>query len=173
MRDIARGTVTIDHPQRRFAGIGQLVKNAGRNVDSFAGADAAALLAEAHFAGAFNDKVDLFLLLVMPRDLSAVRFERDIPHREIDGLNRARAADKILRAPSRGIGAASDLRKVCDDHVLQINHRLTRASREGPAAPVKPLPRDGRFARFLRSGLQMSPPDRKTLAGSARIWASC
>src|SRR5580700_5263506 len=116
MRHIARGPVTINHPQRRLANVGELMKNARRNIDSLAGSEPHPLLATAHFAGAFDDKVDFFLLLIMPGNLSAMRFEGDVAHRKISSLNRARPADKILRAPSCRISAAGDLREVCDDH---------------------------------------------------------
>ena len=65
----------------------------------------------------------------MPGHLSAIRFERDIAHGKISGLNRARATDQILRTPSSGIGPARDLREVCDDHDLDKSSRLVKVMR--------------------------------------------
>ena len=75
-----------------------------------------ALFAEAHFAGAFDDEVDLFLLLVVPGHLAAVGLQRDVADGEVGGLDGADAPDQVLRAAPRGIGASCNLRKIGDGH---------------------------------------------------------
>ena len=113
---VARRAVAVDHAQRRVAGIGQLMKDLRRDVDGLPGRHVDALFAQAHLARAFDDEVDLLLLLVVPRHLAAVRLERDVAHREIGGLNGARAADQVLRAPARRIRSPGNLRKIGNDH---------------------------------------------------------
>src|SRR5271157_3162061 len=69
---VAGGPVAVEHAQRRAADVGQLVKYLMRNVDGLPGVQRHALLAEAHFTGALDDEVDLFLLLIVPRHLPPV-----------------------------------------------------------------------------------------------------
>ena len=90
------------------------------NEDGLAGVHRDALLAEAHFARAFDDEVDLLLLLVVPGHLAAVGLESHVPHRKIGRLDGAHAPDQILRAATRRIRAPGDLCKVSDDHVCEI-----------------------------------------------------
>ena len=80
---IAGRTVAVDHAHRSVAGVGQLVEDAWRNVDGLPGLHGDALLAQAHLARALDDEIDLFLLLVVPRHLAAVRLQRDVAHREV------------------------------------------------------------------------------------------
>ena len=82
--------------------------------------DRAAFLAEAHLPLAFDDEVDFFLLLVVPRDLSPVWLERDIAHGEVGRLDRGHSPDKVLRAAPRGIGAALDFSEVGDGHEKKV-----------------------------------------------------
>ena len=70
---VARRAVAVEHPQRRVADVGQLVKHPRRDVGGLAGRETSALFAQAHLARAFDDEVDFFLLLVVPRHLAAVR----------------------------------------------------------------------------------------------------
>src|ERR1019366_8669901 len=69
---VAGRPVAVEHAQRRVADVGQLVKDPVRNVDGLPGMQHRALLAQAHFSGSFDDEVDLFLLLVVPRHLPPV-----------------------------------------------------------------------------------------------------
>ena len=73
---------------------------------------------------AFHDEVNLLLLLVVPRHLAAVRFQRHLPHGEIRGLDGADAAHQVLRAAARRIRPAGDLREIRDDHdfLLSVTH---------------------------------------------------
>ena len=98
------------------AGIGELVKHARRNVDRLAGVDRHAFLAEAHFAGALHDEVDLLLLLVVPGHLAAIGLERDVPEGKVGGLDGAGAAHQVLRAAPRRVRAAGNGGKIGDDH---------------------------------------------------------
>src|SRR5579871_935964 len=110
------------------------MKDAMRNVDCLAGGHRPAFLAETHLARAFDDEVDLFLVLIMPGDLSAVGLERHMPHRKIGCLDGTRAPNQVLCAPARGIGAARCFGKVSDDHVFAFGlpeNRLQRRERSG------------------------------------------
>ncbi len=120
MRHVAGRSVTVDHAARRFANIGQLMEHARRNVDGLSGVQNGALLAQAHLRRSFDEEVDLFLLLVVPGHLPAVRFQRDVAHGKIRRLDRARAAHQVLRAPPRGIHAAGDLREIGNNHEARI-----------------------------------------------------
>src|SRR5215472_17978744 len=82
MSDVAGRTVAVDHAQRRGAGVGELMEDAGRDVDGLASANRGALFAEAHFAFALHNEVDLLLLLVVPRHLAAGGLESDVSHGE-------------------------------------------------------------------------------------------
>ena len=79
-----------------------------------------ALLAQAHLAFAFDDEVDFFLLLVVPRHLSAVGLERDVAHREVRRLDGARAPDQVLRAAARRIRPARDIAEIGNDHSASL-----------------------------------------------------
>ena len=46
-----------------------------------------AFSAETHFAGAFEDKIDFFLLLVVPGHLAALGLEHDVADGEVLGLD--------------------------------------------------------------------------------------
>jgi len=116
MGDIARGSVDIDHAQRYIADVGELVEDAAGDIHGLSGGDGGALFAEAHFSSAFDDKVDLFLLLIVPGDLAAIGFECDVSCRESRGLDGAGSADEILCAAASGVGATGDLGEIGDDH---------------------------------------------------------
>src|SRR6185312_527887 len=106
MRDISGGPITVNHLQWSAAGVRKLVKHAGRNVDGLPGGDGLTFLAEAHFAGSFENEINFFLLLVMPRHLTAVGIERYVAQREVGGLNRAEPADHVLCQAPRRIATA-------------------------------------------------------------------
>src|SRR3954470_8143441 len=74
VRNIARGSVTVDHRERGISGVCQLMKNARRNIDSLSARNDGAFGAEAHFARTFQDEIDFFLFLVVPRHLSTIGF---------------------------------------------------------------------------------------------------
>lgn len=132
------------------------MKNAGWDINRLPGTESDAFLAQAHFTGAFDDKVDLFLLLIMPGHLSSIRFERNVAHRKISGLNRARAADKILRAPFSGISPARDLREVCDDHGLDKSTRLEEPCRNfSPSAGEQPFETTNIAHNFKENTMRM------------------
>src|ERR1017187_1322498 len=114
--DIAGGSVAVEHAQRGIADIGQLVEDLVRDVDGLPGVERHALFAEAHFAGAFDDEVDFFLLLVVPRHLPAVGLQGDVADGKISGLDGAGAPDQVLGAAPRGISASRDLGKIGDGH---------------------------------------------------------
>src|ERR1019366_5397325 len=103
---VAGRSVAIEHAQRGVADVGQLVELPVRNVDGLSGVQRHALLAEAHFAGAFDDEVDLFLFLVVPGHLPAVGLQGHVADGEVGGLYGARAPHQVLRAAPRG-GSAS------------------------------------------------------------------
>src|SRR4051812_37199150 len=75
VRDVAGRAEAIDHPQRGVADVGELMEDAGWNVDRLSARDGLALLAEAHLARPFDDEIDLLLVLVMPRHLPTARVE--------------------------------------------------------------------------------------------------
>src|ERR1035437_4268301 len=94
---IAGGSVAVEHTQRGVADVGQLVEDQVRDVDGLPGGEGHAFFAEAHFAGAFDDEVDFFLLLVVPRHLPPVGLQGDVADGKIRGLDGARAPDQVLR----------------------------------------------------------------------------
>ena len=87
-----------------------------RDVDGLAGSERHALFAEAHFARAFDDEVDFFLLLVVPRHLAAVGLQGDVADGKVGRLDGAHAPDQVLRAAPRGISASCNLGKIGDGH---------------------------------------------------------
>src|SRR3569833_392144 len=95
---IAGRPIAINHAHRSRAGVGELMKDMRWDVDGLARLNGHALFAEAHLAGAFNDEVDLFLVLVVPWHLPAVRRERDVAHGEVGSLDATRSADEIQSA---------------------------------------------------------------------------
>src|SRR5579871_173496 len=116
MCDVTGGSIAIDHAQRSGADIGELMKDSRRNVYGLASRERGPFVAQAHFALAFQYEVDFFLLLVVPRDLAAVRFERYVAERKCRRLDGAGASDYILRAAPRGIRSSGDLCKIRDGH---------------------------------------------------------
>src|ERR1039457_1556280 len=109
-------SVAIDHSQRNRADIRQLMEHAPWNVHSLTGSERHLLIAQAHLALALQNQVDFFLILVVPRHLSAVRFKRDVAQRRGFRLNRTRASHQVLSAPPGRISSSSDLGKIRDDH---------------------------------------------------------
>ena len=106
---VARRAVAVEHAQRRVADIGQLMEDLVRDVHRLPGVHDGALLAEAHFARALDDEIDLLLVLIVPGHLAAVGFQGDVAHGKMSGLDGAHAPDQVLRAPPRGIRPACDL----------------------------------------------------------------
>src|ERR1039457_2736915 len=113
---VAGRPVAVEHAQRRVADVGQLVKYLMRDVDGLPGVQRHALLAQAHFTGAFDDEVDFFLLLVVPRHLPPVGLQGDVADGKVGGLDGAHAPDQVLRAAPRGISASCNLSKIGDGH---------------------------------------------------------
>ena len=71
-----------------------------------------------HFTCAFDDEVNLLLLLVVPRNLSAVGLESHVAHGECAGLNGAGSADQVLCSAPCRVGTAGDLGKIGNNHML-------------------------------------------------------
>ena len=92
------------------------MEDAPWNVHSLTGSERHLLIAQAHLALALQNQVDFFLILVVPRHLSAVRFKRDVAQRKGFRLNRTRASHQVLSAPPGRISSSSDLGKIRDDH---------------------------------------------------------
>ena len=118
VRHIAGRTVTVNHPQGGGAGVGELVENRGGNIDGLACFDRASFRAQAHLTLALENQVNLFLLLIVPRDLAAMGLERDAPHREIFCLDRAGSPYQILRSAPRRISAAGNFCEVGNGHCV-------------------------------------------------------
>ncbi len=76
MRNIPGRPVTINHDHRPGACIRELMENFWRYIDSLSCSNFGPFLSEAHLTATFEDQINLFLLLVMPRHLSAVCVER-------------------------------------------------------------------------------------------------
>ncbi len=135
MRHVARRTVTVDHAQRRVTDVRELVKHARRNVYGLSSRDRHTFITEAHFAASFQDEVDLFLLLVMPRYLPSQRFERDVPQREIRRLNGAGTPDNVLRQTPGRIAASSNAGQVCNNHSTSISQFVRLPRKTGGKTP--------------------------------------
>ena len=114
--DIAGRTIDVDHSHGLVSGIGQLVKNFGGNEDRLAGSDGFAFFAETHFPFAFDDEVNLFLFLIVPRDLSAFGFEGDVAHGKVFGLHGGDASHEVLSASASWIGAALNFAEIGNCH---------------------------------------------------------
>jgi hypothetical protein len=56
---------------RHIAGVGELMEHSPWDIHSLSRAYCPALLSKTHFPSSIQDKVDLFLLLVMPWHLAA------------------------------------------------------------------------------------------------------
>jgi len=95
---------------------GELMKNPGRDVNHLSSRDCLTLGTEAHFSGAFDDKIHLLLLLVVPWNLPAFGVQRDISHAEVFCLNGSCSSGEVLGSASGGIPPAFDLREIRDDH---------------------------------------------------------
>ena len=106
MGNVTGGSIAVKHSAFAIRKIGELVKHLPRDVNGLSRADSKSFPTETHFGLAFENKVNFFLLLVVPRHLPAVWLERDVAHGELRGLDRARAAHKILCLASSRILAA-------------------------------------------------------------------
>ena len=106
MSDITSRTIDVDHSHGLVSGIGQLMKNFGGNEDRLAGSDGSAFLAETHFTLTFDDEVNLFLFLIVPRDLTAFGFEGDVAHGKVFGLHGGDSPHEVLGSTASRIGAA-------------------------------------------------------------------
>ena len=69
MSHISGRPIAINHAHGGGACVGELMKKLGRNVNRLACLDGSAFGTQAHFAHAFENQVDFFLLLVVPGDL--------------------------------------------------------------------------------------------------------
>ena len=114
--DITGGTVAIEHAERGLADVGELVEDAGRDVNHLPRDQGLALRAKAHFANAFDDEVNFLLFLIVPRHLAALGLERDIAHAEIFRLDGSNAPGEVLRAAACRVAAAFDLSEIGDGH---------------------------------------------------------
>src|ERR1035437_6281150 len=114
--NVAGGSIAVEHAQRAVADVGQLVEDQVRDVDGLPGVEGHAFFAEAHFAGAFDDEVNFFLLLVVPRHLPPVGLQGDVADGKIGGLDGAHAPDQVLSAAPRGISASCNLSKIGNGH---------------------------------------------------------
>ncbi len=124
MGHIASGTIDIHHMQGFVAGIGQLVKLGRRQVDDLPGFDFLAFGIDTNLAASLYDKIDLFLLLIMPGHLATIRFENDIAHGEALRFNRlATLPDQTAGPTTRGKLTTLKFRKICYDHVAVSNGR--------------------------------------------------
>ena len=116
--DIARRAVAVNHAHRRAAGVGQLVEDGGRDDIRPVRSGPRCFSSPRHISPvAFDDEVDLFLLLVVPGHLSAVRLEGDVAHGEIlvawIGLM---PPTRFCVRRLRRVRPPGDLREVGDDH---------------------------------------------------------
>lgn len=116
MCHIAGRTVAVDHAQRIRSGIRELMKDARGDVDRLAGRQGGPFLAETHLTRPFQNEINLLLLVVVPRNLSAMRVESYMAQSELRSLNRADAAYDILSQPSRRISPAGNIGKICNHH---------------------------------------------------------
>ena len=96
------------------------MKDTGWNIDSLPCLDRASLFTQAHLAAAFHNEIDLFLLLIVPGHLAAVRFQSDIAQGKIRRLDGTHASYQILRAPPRRERAAGYLRQIGNNHEARI-----------------------------------------------------
>ena len=92
------------------------MKNFGGNEDRLAGSDGFTFFAETHFPFTLDDEVNLFLLLIVPRDLAAFGFEGDVAHRKVFGLHGGDASHEVLRAAAGRIGAALNFAEIGNRH---------------------------------------------------------
>jgi len=134
--DISGRSINVDHPARMIGNVGELVKDARRDVGRLAGLEDAALFSQAHLGGAFENPIHLFLFLIVPGDLPTVGLESHVPNGEVDTLDRAQTADYILGTAASGICAAADLLEIEDDHGCQM---VSAVVWSGPSVPRNPL----------------------------------
>jgi len=116
MRHISSGCVTIEHAHRGVTYVGNLMEDPRRDIDRLAAGDNLSFLSKAHFRPPLKNKIDLFLLLIMPRDLTTAGFQRDMTHRKMPGLDGGCAPDKVLSPPAGRIPAPLNNAQVCYNH---------------------------------------------------------
>ena len=75
MRDIPGWPVTINHDHRLGACISNIIETL-EGIDGLSCSNFGSFISEAHFPCNFEDEVNFLLFLVVPRHLSAARFER-------------------------------------------------------------------------------------------------
>ena len=92
------------------------MEHARWNIHRLTDSERRLLIAQAHLTLAFQDKVNLFLILVVPRHLSTVWLKRHVTQRKGRCLNWAGAAHYILSASPGRISSSSDSCKIGDDH---------------------------------------------------------
>ena len=98
------------------ARVGELVKNFGGNIDGLACLERGSFGAQTHFPFTFENQVNLFLLLIVPRDLAPMGLQRDAPHREVFCPDGTGSPHEVLRSAPRRISADSDFCKISNDH---------------------------------------------------------
>jgi hypothetical protein len=113
---IAGGPITIEHPQRSVANIRKLVENSAGDIHGLAGSQHSPLFPQASFAGPLKYKVDFFLFLVVPGDLSAIGLQRDLSDGKIMSLNGGGSAHQVLSAAPGGESPALDLVQISNNH---------------------------------------------------------
>ena len=116
VRDIAGRTIDVDHSHGLVSGIGQLVKNFGGNEDRLACSDSFAFFAETHFPFAFDDEVNFFLFLIVPRDLATFGLEGDVAHGKVFGLHGRESPHEVLGSTASWIGAALNFAEIGNRH---------------------------------------------------------
>jgi hypothetical protein len=77
---ITSGAVTINDPEWYHTQVCYLMEFSGRDINSLTGIQEFFLSAEAHLTSALKYEIYLFLLLAMPRNLTSLRFQRNIAH---------------------------------------------------------------------------------------------
>ncbi len=116
MGHIAGRPVTIYHTEGRVSRVGELMENAGRDINHLATGHALALVTQTHFPLSIDDEIHLFLVLVMPRHLAPSGVQGHIPHTKVFGLDRGYAAHKVLSQAPGGVPASGYLVEVRDNH---------------------------------------------------------
>ena len=74
------------------------------------------LASHAHLSGAFDHEIDLFLLLVVPRNLSAFRLQGDETDAEIRAFDRRGPAHQVLRSSPGRISSTFNVLQIHDTH---------------------------------------------------------
>src|SRR5580704_5309087 len=112
MRHGARWAVAVNHPHLVSAGICELMIDPGRYIHCLSWLNCGSFRPETHFAFPLQDQVDLFLLLIVPRNLAPVRFQCYATHGEVCRLDGAGSAHQILSSTPRRICSSGDFCEV-------------------------------------------------------------